>query len=174
MMQRLVFNHVDSRVPGPATLLLGLVLLLALAILGSVYYRLAADNAVLLQNLQARQAAIAPAAEIRATPARASDKASTAEIADAQSHIRTPWLPLLSTLEQAQQPQLYWMQLAPDAKRKHIRFTVLASHRQQGWALVERLKRQSGLSDVKLNASETTDVNGLPMTTLHLEAAWKF
>ena len=81
---------------------------------------------------------------------------------------------MLSTLEQAQQPQLYWMQLAPDAKRKHIRFTVLAPHRQQGWALVERLKRQAGLSDVKLNASESTDVNGFTMTTLHLEAAWKF
>jgi hypothetical protein len=73
-----------------------------------------------------------------------------------------------------QQPQLYWMQLAPDAKRKHIRMTVLAPHRKQGWALVERLKQQSGLADVKLNTSEATDVNGVMMTTLQLEAGWRY
>lgn len=171
-MRRLVFNHARGQAPGPGTLLLGLGLLLICGILLGVYSQLADENAGLQRQLEARQAAVSP---IKNTPqSLASNQAVTAEIAEAQSHIQTPWIPLLNTLEKVQQPQLYWMQLVPDAKRKHIRMTVLAPHRQQGWALVERLKRQSGLAEVKLNASESTDVNGLMMTTMHLEAGWQF
>lgn len=171
-MRRLVFNHARGQAPGPGTLLLGLGLLLICGILLGVYSQLADENAGLQRQLEARQAAVSP---IKNTPqSLASNQAFTAEIAEAQSHIQTPWIPLLNTLEKVQQPQLYWMQLVPDAKRKHIRMTVLALHRQQGWALVERLKRQSGLAEVKLNASESTDVNGLMMTTMHLEAGWQF
>ena len=172
-MQRLAFNHARGHAPGPATLLLGIGLLVSLGLLAGVYYQLAGNNADLQRQLQTRQAAVTPG-NLQSGQSIASRQVDAAEIAEAQSHIQTPWLPLLNSLEQAQQPQLYWIQLAPDAKRKHIRMTVLAPHRQQGWALVERLKRQSALSEVKLNASESTEVNGFMMTTLHLEAAWKF
>lgn len=171
-MQRLAFNHARGQAPRPTTLLLGLGLLLMSGVLIGVYRQLADENTALQRQLEARQAAVSP---IKNTPqSLASNQAVRAEIAEAQSHIQTPWIPLLNTLEKVQQPQLYWMQLAPDAKRKHIRMTVLATHRQQGWALVARLKRQSGLADVKLNTSESTDVNGLMMTTLHLEAGWQY
>ncbi|HSI29290.1 MAG: hypothetical protein ACAH05_00200 [Methylophilus sp.] len=173
-MRRLAFNHARGQAPGPAPLLLGLGLLLASGVLVGIYLQLANENVVLQQQLQARQAAISPVLKTQTTLSLATSQAITAEIAEAQAHIQTPWIPLLNTLEKVQQPQLYWMQLAPDTKRKHIRMTVLAPHRKQGWALVERLKQQSGLADVKLNASESTDVNGLMMTTLHLEAGWLY
>jgi hypothetical protein len=178
-MRRLSLNHARGQVPGPGTLLAGLVLLLVAGVLLAAYSQLAAENTALQKQLQARQAVISPAV-ISQTGASAgksalvSSQTSSAEIAQAQAHIQTPWLPLLNTLEKVQQPQLYWMQLAPDAKRKHIRMTVLAPHRKQGWALVERLKQQSGLADVKLNTSEATDVNGVMMTTLQLEAGWRY
>ncbi|HSI45834.1 MAG TPA: hypothetical protein VK950_06625 [Methylophilus sp.] len=173
-MQRLVFNHAHGKAPGPTTLLLGLGLLVLSGGLLAFYTQLADENAALKLELAARQAATSPVAKTQSPQSLASNKAIAAELAEAQTHIQTPWIPLLNTLEKVQQPQLYWMQLAPDAKRKHIRMTVLAPHRKQGWALVERLKRQEGLAEVKLNASESTDVNGLIMTTLHLEAGWQF
>lgn len=173
-MRRLAFNHAQGQAPGPGTLLAGLLLLLVAGVLLAFYNQLAADNAALQQQLQARQAVISPAGALRGKPASASMQASSAEFAQAQAQIQTPWLPLLNTLEKVQQPQLYWMQLAPDAKRKHIRMTVLAPHRKEGWALVERLKQQPGLADVKLNTSESTDVNGVIMTTLQLEAGWRY
>jgi hypothetical protein len=173
-MRRMSFNHAPGKAPGPTPLLLGLGLLLVSGMLAGVYLQLVNKNAVLQQQLQARQAAISPVKNPQTNLSSASQQAITAEIAEAQAHIQTPWIPLLNTLEKVQQPQLYWMQLAPDAKRKHIRMTVLAPHRKQGWALVERLKQQSALADVKLNASESTDVNGSMMTTLHLEAGWLY
>lgn len=173
-MRRLSLNHARGQVPGPGTLVSGLVLLLISGVLIAVYGQLAEGNAALQKQLEAHQAAVSPVVNKQTNPSLASNQAVTAEIAEAQAHIQTPWIPLLNTLEKVQQPQLYWMQLAPDAKRKHIRMTVLAPHRQQGWALVARLKRQSGLADVKLNASESTDVNGLIMTTLQLEAGWLY
>lgn len=173
-MRRLVFNYARGNAPGPDTLILGLALLLLSGVLLAFYTQLADKNAALKLELAARQAATSPVANTQAPRSLAHQQALAAELAEAQLHIQTPWIPLLNTLEKVQQPQLYWMQLAPDAKRKHIRMTVLAPHRQQGWALVERLKRQAGLADVKLNASESTDVNGFIMTTLHLEAGWQF
>ena len=171
-MQHLRFNYARGRLPGPVTMLLGAVLLVCLALLANAYHRFALENAALQQQWQTRQSALA--AEQTVKKQVAVDPALAAEIVAAQSHIQTPWLPLLRDLENAQQAQLYWLQLAPDAKRKHLRMTVLAHQRQQGWALVERLKKQPGLADVKLNASEATEVNGLGMTTLHLEAAWRY
>jgi hypothetical protein len=174
-MRRLSLNHARGQVPGPGTLLAGLVLLLVAGVLLAAYSQLAAENAALQKQLQARQAVISPAIISQTGKSTlVSSQTSSAEIAQAQAHIQTPWLPLLNTLEKVQQPQLYWMQLAPDAKRKHIRMTVLAPHRKQGWALVERLKQQPGLADVKLNTSEATDVNGVMMTTLQLEAGWRY
>jgi hypothetical protein len=173
-MRRLSLNHARGQVPGPGTLLAGLVLLLVAGVLLAAYSQLTAENAALQKQLQARQAVITSADAPPGKPALVSSQTSSAEIAQAQAHIQTPWLPLLNTLEKVQQPQLYWMQLAPDAKRKHIRMTVLAPHRKQGWALVERLKQQSGLADVKLNTSEATDVNGVMMTILQLEAGWRY
>ncbi|MGP1717332.1 MAG: hypothetical protein ACTS9Y_09145 [Methylophilus sp.] len=173
-MRRLKLNHARGQVPGPGTLVSGLVLLLISGALIAVYSQLAEDNAALQKQLEARQVAISPVVNKQTTLSLASNQAITTEIAEAQAQIQTPWIALLNTLEKVQQPQLYWMQLAPDAKRKHIRMTVLAPHRQQGWALVARLKRQSALADVKLNASESTDVNGLMMTTLQLEAGWLY
>ena len=173
-MRRLSLNHAHGQAPGPATLLLGLGLLLICGVLLGLYGQLADESAILQTQLEARQAAVSPVGNTSTKQSLANQQAVTAEIAEAQAHIHTPWIPLLNTLEKVQQPQLYWMQLAPDAKRKHIRMTVLAPHRKQGWALVERLKQQSGMADVKLNASESTDVNGLIMTTLHLEAGWQF
>jgi hypothetical protein len=177
-MRRLSLNHARGQVPGPGTLLAGLLLLLVAGVLLAAYSQLAAENAALQKQLQARQAVIASAdaavGKSAGKSALVSSQTSSAEIAQAQAHIQTPWIPLLNTLEKVQQPQLYWMQLAPDAKRKHIRMTVLAPHRKQGWALVERLKQQSGLADVKLNTSEATDVNGVMMTTLQLEAGWRY
>jgi hypothetical protein len=173
-MRRLSLNHARGQVPGPGTLLAGLLLLLVAGVLLAAYSQLTAENTALQKQLQARQAIISPAGETSLINKQSSKQASSAEIAQAQAHIQTPWLPLLNTLEKVQQPQLYWMQLAPDAKRKHIRMTVLAPHRKQGWALVERLKQQSGLADVKLNTSEATDVNGVMMTTLQLEAGWRY
>jgi hypothetical protein len=173
-MRRLSLNHARGQVPGPGTLLAGLVLLLVAGVLLAAYSQLAAENAALQKQLQARQAVITSADAPAGKPALVSSQTGSAEIAQAQAHIQTPWLPLLNTLEKVQQPQLYWMQLAPDAKRKHIRMTVLAPHRKQGWALVERLKQQPGLAEVKLNTSEATDVNGVMMTTLQLEAGWRY
>lgn len=167
------FNYAQGRVPGPMQVSLALVCVLAASLFLTLYLQLAAGNAVLQTQLNARQALAAPAATQRAKP-NPMDLALAAEMADAQLQLQTPWLPLLHALEQAHQPSLYWMQLAPDAKRKHLRMVVLAPKRQQGWALVDRLKQQSGLSDVKLNASESTDVNGLAMTTFQLEAGWTF
>lgn len=171
-MQALQFNYAQGRLPGPVPLLLGVMLAVVLALLAATYHRFALENAAVQQQWQARQSALS-ASQQAVKSLVAVDPALAAEMAEAQSHIQTPWLPLLRDLEQAQQAQLYWLQLAPDAKRKHLRMTVLAHQRQQGWALVERLKKQPGLADVKLNASEATEVNGLRMTTLHLEATWK-
>lgn len=173
-MQRLVFNYAQGRLPDPMTLLLAVGLLLCAGLLLAAYQQLSAGNAALQQQLVARQSLLTPVANQRATQPTAMDQALATEMAEAQLHIHTPWLPLLHALEQAHQPSLYWLQLAPDAKRKHLHMVVLAHQRQQGWAFVERLKKQSGLADVKLNASESTDVNGLTMTTFHLEAGWTF
>lgn len=167
------FNYAQGRVPGPMQVSLAVVCVLAASLLLAQYLQLAAGNAVLQKQLNARQALAAPAATPHVKP-NPMDQALAAEMADAQLQLQTPWLSLLHALEQAHQPSLYWMQLAPDAKRKHLRMVVLAPKRQQGWALVDRLKKQSGLSDVKLNASESTDVNGLAMTTFQLEAGWMF
>jgi len=167
------FNYAQGRVPGPMQVSLAGVCVLAASLLLALYLHLVAGNAVLQTQVNARQAFATPAATQRAKP-NAMDQALAAEMADAQLQLQTPWLPLLHALEQAHQPSLYWMQLAPDAKRKHLRMVVLAPKRQQGWALVDRLKKQSSLSDVKLNASESTDVNGLAMTTFQLEAGWTF
>lgn len=171
-MQALRFNYAQGRLPGPVTLLVGAVLVIVLGLLAAAYHRLVLENAALQQQWQARQSALSARQAVKSLAVV--DPALTAEVTEAQSHIQTPWLPLLRDLENAQQAQLYWLQLAPDAKRKHLRMTVLAHQRQQGWALVEHLKKQPGLADVKLNASEATEVNGLRMTTLHLEAAWKY
>ncbi|WP_124552151.1 hypothetical protein [Methylophilus methylotrophus] len=170
-MQALQFNYAQGRLPGPVPLLLGVMLAVVLALLAATYHRFALENAALQQQWQARQSTLAARQTVKK---QVVDPALAAEMAEAQLHIQTPWLPLLRDLEQAQQSQLYWLQLAPDAKRKHLRMTVLAHQRQQGWALVERLKKQPGLADVKLNASEASEVNGLRMTTLHLEATWKY
>lgn len=170
-MQALQFNYAQGRLPGPVPLFLGVILAVVLALLAATYHRFALENAALQQQWQARQSTLAARQTVKK---QVVDPALAAEMAEAQLHIQTPWLPLLRDLEQAQQSQLYWLQLAPDAKRKHLRMTVLAHQRQQGWALVERLKKQPGLADVKLNASEASEVNGLRMTTLHLEATWKY
>ncbi|AKR42663.1 hypothetical protein [Methylophilus sp. TWE2] len=170
-MQALQFNYAQGRLPGPVPLLLGVMLAVVLALLAATYHRFALENAALQQQWQARQSTLAARQMVKK---QVVDPALAAEMAEAQLHIQTPWLPLLRDLEQAQQSELYWLQLAPDAKRKHLRMTVLAHQRQQGWALVERLKKQPGLADVKLNASEASEVNGLRMTTLHLEATWKY
>jgi len=170
-MQALQFNYAQGRLPGPVPLLLGVMLAVVLALLAATYHRFALENAALQQQWQARQSTLAARQTVKK---QVVDPALAAEMAEAQLHIQTPWLPLLRDLEQAQQSQLYWLQLVPDAKRKHLRMTVLAHQRQQGWALVERLKKQPGLADVKLNASEASEVNGLRMTTLHLEATWKY
>lgn len=168
-----VFNYAQGRVPDPIQAVLAVVFVLAASLLLALYLHLAAGNAVLQKQLNARLALAAPAATQRAKP-NPMDQALAAEMADAQLQLQTPWLPLLHALEQAHQPSLYWMQLAPDAKRKYLRMVVLAPKRQQGWTLVDRLKKQSSLSDVKLNTSESTDVNGLAMTTFQLEAGWTF
>lgn len=170
-MQALQFNYAQGRLPGPVPLFLGVILAVVLALLAATYHRFALENAALQQQWQARQSTLTARQTVKK---QVVDPALAAEMAEAQLHIQTPWLPLLRDLEQAQQSQLYWLQLAPDAKRKHLRMTVLAHQRQQGWALVERLKKQPGLADVKLNASEASEVNGLRMTTLHLEATWKY
>jgi hypothetical protein len=171
-MRRLNFNYAQGNVPAPANLCLGLGLCLGLTVLVGGYRHLMTENTMLQQQLEAKQLAAAPTRPLKTTAEIS--PALAAEVNEVQAHIHTPWLPLLQALEQAHQPNLYWMQLAPDVKRKHIRMTVLASNRQQGWALVDRLKQQSGLSDVKLKASESSEVNGQLMTTLHVEAGWKF
>ena len=166
------FNHAPGRLPGPVATLLGLILLGSLVWLAVVYQQLTEENTALQQQWQTHlslQAADQQTVHVPVVkPALASD------IVEAQRQIHTPWLALLGDLERVQQAQLYWLQLSPDAKRKQIRMTVLAQQRQQGWALVERLKKQSALTDVKLKASEATEVNGLRMTTLHVEAGWQF
>lgn len=173
-MRRLVINHAQGRMPAPGTIILGLGLLLTLIVLAGLYHQLATENASLQNRLEAKRLLATPQVSHPAKNIAAVSPALTAEISEAQSHIHTPWVSLLHDLEQVHQSNLYWMQLAPDVKRKHIRMTVLAQHRQQGWALVERLKHQSGLTDVKLKSSEATDVNGVPMMTFHLEAGWKY
>jgi hypothetical protein len=171
-MTQVRINYAAGRLPGPMATLLGSLLLIGLVCQVVIYQQLAEDNTRLQQQWQARQSALAASRQVAATPVV--NQALAADIAAAQVQIQTPWLALLSGLERAQQAQLYWLQLSPDAKRKQVRMTVLAQQRQQGWALVERLKKQSGLADVKLKASEATEVNGLRMTTLHLEAGWLF
>lgn len=172
-MRLLVFNYAQGRVPGPMQVSLAVVCVLAASLLLALYLKLAADNTALQKQLNTRQALSATATSHRERPT-AVDQGLAAEIADAQLQLQTPWLPLLHALEQAHQPNLYWMQLAPDAKHKHLRMVVLAPNLKEGWALVDRLKKQSGLKDVKLNTSESTDVNGLDMTTFQLEAGWTF
>jgi hypothetical protein len=171
-MTQVRINYAAGHLPGPMATLLGSVMFISLVCLVVIYQQLAEDNARLQQQWQARQSALAASRQVAAPPVV--NQALAADIAAAQVQIQTPWLALLSDLEHAQQAQLYWLQLSPDAKRKQVRMTVLAQQRQQGWALVERLKKQSGLADVKLKASEATEVNGLRMTTLHLEAGWQF
>lgn len=171
-MQRLKFNHVASRVPGPFALLIGGGLLIFLAVLIAIYDQLAQENAALQQQWQRRQTLLAPQPSNSHPPVV--DQALAAEWLAAQQALSTPWLALLHDLEQAQQVPVYWLQLAPDAKRQHLRMTVLAQRRQQGWAWLDQLKKQPSLTNVKLNASEATEVNGLRMTTLQLEAAWTF
>lgn len=166
------FNHASGRLPGPVATLAGLILLASLAWLAVVYQQLAKENTALQQQWQTRLSLQATSQQV--VRPSAVNPALAADIVEAQRQIHTPWLALLGDLERAQQAQLYWLQLSPDAKRKQIRMTVLAQQRQQGWALVERLKKQSALTDVKLKASEATEVNGLRMTTLHVEAGWQF
>lgn len=170
-MPVLDFNHAAGRLPGPAACALGLILLLLLLVLVPLYQHLNQQNQALQQQWLARQSASRPATVVQLAPI---SPALQAELTQAQAQIATPWLPLLHDLERAQQAELYWMQLAPDAKRKLVRMTVLAHKRQQGWALVERLRQQASLAAVKLNSSESTEVNGERMTSLQLEAAWQF
>jgi hypothetical protein len=165
-------NHAPGRLPGPGATLTGLILLICLAWLAAVYQQLSRENMALQQQWQTRLSLVAANQPTVNKPPV--NQALAADIAEAQRQIQTPWLTLLTDLEHAQQAQLYWLQLSPDAKRKQIRMTVLAQQRQQGWALVERLKKQPALADVKLKASEATEVNGLRMTTLHVEAGWQF
>lgn len=173
-MQPLIFNHARGSLPAPMIFVWGLVLLLCAGGSFGAYRQLDTGNAALQQQLRTRQAALQPSMPRQAGNMATVSQAVAKEVADAQASIQTPWLPLLTILEQVHQPELYWMQLAPDARHKHLRMTVLAPQRQQGWALVERLKKQATLADVKLNASESTDVNGLAMTTVQLEAGWIF
>lgn len=175
-MARVVFNFAPGKAPAPGVWLWGGILLLGSLLLAGQYYRLRTGNALLQQQLDSRQTVSATANARQAVSANSLtvDQGLVAEIDHAQSQIQTPWLPLLQGIEQAYLPSLYWMQLAPDAKRKQIRMVVLAHQRQQGWALAERLKQQPLLANVRLKASESTDVNGLGMATIHLEAAWKF
>lgn len=164
------FNHAAGRVPSPAVCALGLLLLLLLLSLLPVTWHFRQHSQALQQQWLARQAAW-PAPVVQAQPLT---PALQAELTLAQAQIATPWLALLHDLERAQQPELYWMQLAPDAKRKQVRMTVLAHKRPQGWSLVEHLRQQASLTTVKLNSSEATEVNGERMTSLQLEAAWQF
>lgn len=178
-MAHVVFNFAPGKAAAPGVWLWGGVLLLGSLLLAGQYYRLRTGNALLQQQLASRQSLSATASAANARQALSANKLNVdqslvAEIDHAQSQIQTPWLPLLQGIEQAYLPSLYWMQLAPDARRKQIRMVVLAHQRQQGWALAERLKQQPLLANVKLKASESTDVNGLVMATIHLEAAWKF
>jgi len=166
-------NHAPGRLPGPAATVIGLILLTSLVWLAAVYHQLTQENIALQQQWQTRQLALT-ASQQAVNKQPVVNQALAADMAEAQLQIVTPWLALLSDLEHAQQAHLYWLQLSPDAKRKQIRMTVLAQQRQQGWALVERLKKQPALVDVKLKASEATEVNGLRMTTLHVEAGWQF
>jgi len=166
------FNHAPGRLPGPVATLLGLLLLGSLVWLAVVYQQLTEENTALQQQWQTRLSLQAASQQPVRTPQI--NPALAADIVEAQRQIHTPWLALLGDLERAQQAQVYWLQLSPDVKRKQIRMTVLAQQRQQGWALVERLKKQAALVDVKLKASEATEVSGLRMTTLHVEAGWQF
>ena len=166
------FNHAPGRLPGPVATLLGLILLGSLVWLAVVYQQLTEENTALQQKWQTHLSL--QAADQQTVHVPVVNPALASDIVEAQRQIHTPWLALLGDLERVQQAQLYWLQLSPDAKRKQIRMTVLAQQRQQGWALVERLKKQSALTDVKLKASEATEVNGLRMTTLHVEAGWQF
>lgn len=166
------FNHAPGRLPGPVATLLGLILLASLTSLAVVYQQLTEENTALQQQWQTHLSLQATRQQTVQAPVV--NPALVADIVEAQRQIHTPWIALLGDLERAQQAQLYWLQLSPDAKRKQIRMTVLAQQRQQGWALVDRLKKQSALTDVKLKASEATEVNGLRMTTLHVEAGWQF
>lgn len=167
-----MFNHAKGRVPTPKTVLLVAILLFFTWLQLNLYRQFCAENIALAQQIQSRQSAMLTAD--RSFKSHQVSQTLMAEISEAQSQIKTPWLPMLHDIERAQQANLYWMQLVPDAKRKHISMTVLAPQRQQGWGLVARLKKQASLTAVKLNASESTNVNGIPMTTLHLEAGWKF
>lgn len=172
-MKPLIFNHAYGKTPKPDSLLLGLALLSGLVVLSGVYRQVTETNQTLEKQLEARQSVLVASANqptklVKVNPAQA------VEIADAQLNIHTPWISLFQDLEHSQRPHIYWMQLSPDVKRKLIRMTVLASNRQQGWALIDRLKKQNGLTDVKIKASESSEVNGLVMTTLHVEAGWKF
>jgi len=165
------FNHAAGRVPSPAVCALGLLLLLLLLSLLPVTWHFRQHSQALQQQWLARQAGSRPTPVVQAQPLT---PALQAELTLAQAQIATPWLALLHDLERAQQPELYWMQLAPDAKRKQVRMTVLAHKRPQGWSLVEHLRQQASLATVKLNSSEATEVNGERMTSLQLEAAWQF
>lgn len=170
-MPVLDFNHAAGRLPGPLACALGLAFIVLLLLLAPLTLQLSQQNQALQQQWLARQSASRPAPVEQLAPI---SPALQAELMQAQAQIATPWLPLLHDLERAQQAELYWMQLAPDAKRKLVRMTVLAHRRQQGWALVERLRQQASLAAVKLNSSESTEVNGERMTSLQLEAAWQF
>lgn len=174
-MRHICFNHVPSALPGLRILLTGAALLLVCLLLAGRYWQTLRDNAALTQQVAAHQQALQP------TRPRAADKADallttaeTAAIAQAQARIQTPWLPLFNSLEAMQSPQVYWMLLAPDVKRQHIRMTVLTEKRASGWQFLARLKQQPVLRDVKLNSNETSEAAGLRLSAFDLEATWVF
>ncbi|MDP8566904.1 hypothetical protein [Methylophilus aquaticus] len=155
--------------------LMGAVSLLLCLLLTAFYWQLLHDHARLQQQMTARQQALQPAKttalSTRDAPLLAAEHTA---IAQAQSRIHTPWLPLFNSLESVQPAKVYWVLLAPDVKRQHIRMTVLAEKRAIGWQFLERLKQQAVLRDVKLNSNETAEVAGLRLSAFDLEATWVF
>lgn len=174
-MRRVVFNHAAGNMPAMRVVLTGTALLLLCLLLAGLDWQLLRAHARLQQQLAARQQALQPVNTTAAsTPDAPLLAAEHTAIAQAQARIHTPWLPLFNSLESVQPARVYWVLLAPDVKRQHIRMTVLAEKRAIGWQFLERLKQQAVLRDVKLNANETAEVAGLRLSAFDLEATWVF
>lgn len=173
-MRPVHFNHARGARPGMATSLLGIGLLMLLLLLVSVYVHINTGNHQLRQHMAARRLALQPVLPGRAMRETPQQQAEAKAVALALVHIQTPWLPLLASLEAAQTAPVYWTSLAPDAKRQRIRMTVLTGQRGDGWTFLKRLKQQSTLRDVKLNANTATEVSGIRLSVFDLEAAWVF
>lgn len=173
-MRRVTFNHAAGHMPAMRPALIGSALLLLCLLLSGVYWQLLHDRAHLQQQLVVRQQAQHPAKTRATTTAPPLLAAEHTAIVQAQSRIHTPWLPLFNSLESVQPTRVYWVLLAPDVKRQHIRMTVLAEKRAIGWQFLERLKQQAVLRDVKLNANETAEVAGMRLSAFDLEATWVF